>query len=972
MAEEKWQKVREIFDSALCRNPEERRKFVREACGEDKALLAEVESLLASLDSAESFMETPAVAKVASVIAAETKKLKTGRCFGHYEIIKQIGAGGMGEVYLARDLKLNRRVALKVLPENLCAETEANQRLLREAQAAATLDHPNICQIYEIAEVGDYSFIVMQYVEGETLAEKLGKEKLSVQTSLELAAQIAEALEEAHAHHIIHRDIKPANIIVNEKGRAKVLDFGLAKFIETENEETAKRLSKPGAIMGTAPYMSPEQACGDKLDARTDIFSFGALVYEMLSGRQPFARENNAETIAAILNDEPSWQETPSKLQSIVKKSLAKNRDERYQTAGDLVRELRELQHSGVIPIVTDSRFFDAETADLPKNPTKDIAPAATQRIIDWRSFRLPILAGLICVVVLAGFGLYHLFNRDNSPADFRNLNLTRLTSSGKTKLAAVSPDGKFVAHVQQSGENQSLRLRQIASDSETQIIAPASIEIRAVNFSPNGNLIYYIIGETGFRGTLFQISTLGGQPKKVLDNIYLPKLAVNGIGFAPGGKQIAFVRLSQPPNDTSFLMIADADGTNERALISYKRPDLLHGTPAWSPNGETIVCPFQNTNGMNAIAIKVAQPDSIAPILPVELNAVSQIVWMPDGQSLLMVAEDDTETVLNQIYQVAYPNGERLRVNKDFNNYDSISLTADGREIVAVRTEQTAHLWTMPANDANRLKQLTGGFEKYDGINGLGWLLDGRIFYESMSGGKQAILQIDPDGGEGKQMAAGGGYGSVSPDGRFLAYQKSSVKDNRLAQGLFLFDTLDGSERQLTTGWDIWATFSPDGKSINFIRWGEDEAMATLRSVSAEGGEPVRLTKFLAITAAASADRKSIAVARWNGAKTQIVIIPAGGGEPTRTFDVDFNIQDRFGKRAIQWAPDGRGIYFIRESKGVSNIWRQSIDGGDPLPVTNFTSDLIFNFAFSPNGQQLALSRGTINSDVILINNHE
>ncbi len=974
MNPERWRQIRNIFDGALERAPDERPRFLDEVCANDQEVRREVESLLSSLDSAENFMETPAVAKVADVIEAEQKKLETGKCFGHYEIIEQIGVGGMGEVYLARDQKLNRRVALKVLPANLSAETEANQRLLREAQAAATLDHPHICAIYEIAEADGYSFIVMQYVEGETLAEKLGKEKLSVQKSLDLAIQIADALAEAHAHHIIHRDIKPANIIVSGKGQAKVLDFGLAKFVRVESEdEKAQLLSKPGAIMGTVPYMSPEQVRGANLDARSDIFSFGAMLYEMLSGQQPFAQKNNAETISAILNDEPRWAEIPSRFQLIIKKSLQKNKDERYQKTEDLARDLRQLQHSGAISNVTDSQFWNADTTAVPKASTKGISPTTTRQIKDWRSFRLPILAGLIFIGILAGsgFGLYYLFNRDKSPADFRVSSLTRLTSNGKTKLAAISPDGKFVAHVQQSAENQSLWLRQIAAEGETQIIAPANIEIRAVNFSPDSNLIYYIIGKTNFRGTLFQTSALGGQPKKVLEDIYLANLGANGIGFAPGGKQIAFVRLSPPPNETSFLMIADADGANERMLISYKRPDLLLGTPAWSPDGETIVCPFQNVVGMNALAIKVAQSDSAAPVLPVELNAVSQIVWLPDGKNLLMVAEDDTETVLNQIYQVGYASGAKRRVSKDFNNYESVSLTADGRTLVAVRTEQTAHLWTMPAHDASQLKQLTGGFEKYDGVNGLGWLPDSKIFYESMPGGKQAILQIDLNGG-GKQMATGGGNGSVSPDGRFLVYQKSGVKDNRLARGLFLFDTIDGSERQLTTGWDIWAAFSPDGKSISFIRWGEDAEMATLRSVPVEGGAPAHLTKFLTIIADISPDGKSIAVARWARAKTQIVIVPAGGGEPTRTFDVDFAIQDRFGKRAIQWTPDGRAIDFIRENKGVSNIWRQSIDGGDPLPVTNFISDLIFNFAFSPDGQQLALSRGTINSDVVLISNPE
>ena len=295
MTNENWQQVREIFDGALRQKSERREGFVNQACGGDEILLAEVESLLASFDSAEDFLETPAIAEVADQLLTESRQFSNGQLLGRYEIIGQIGAGGMGEVYLARDKQLNRRVALKVLHQNLSADNQANRRLLREAQAAALFDHPNICAIYEISETDDCSFIVMQYVEGETLADILAKERLSVETSLDLAIQIVDALAEAHANHIIHRDIKPANIIVNKKGQAKVLDFGLAKFVEAETgEETVKSLNTSGAVMGTVPYMSPEQLRGHLLDARTDIFSFGAVFYEMVGGRQAFARDNNA------------------------------------------------------------------------------------------------------------------------------------------------------------------------------------------------------------------------------------------------------------------------------------------------------------------------------------------------------------------------------------------------------------------------------------------------------------------------------------------------------------------------------------------------------------------------------------------------------------------------------------------------------------------------------------------------------
>ena len=345
MAHENWQQVKEIFADALRQTPEERSQFLDRICSNDKRLRREVESLLASFDSAESFMESPAVGDYANdKVLTESRKFAKGETLGHYEIVGQIGKGGMGDVYLAQDTKLDRRVALKILHENLSWESQAKARLLREARAVAKLDHPNICAIYEISESDDCSFIVMQFVEGETLADILVRNRLSAETSLDLAIQIANALEEAHAQNIIHRDIKPSNIVVNNKGQLKVLDFGLAKFIKADADgKTTKKLSSSGAIMGTVPYMSPEQLRGKTLDASTDIFSFGVLFYEILSGVSPFQHDNNAEAISAILNDEPDWTLIPPELQSIVQKSLMKDKTERYQTVRDLLFDLKNL-----------------------------------------------------------------------------------------------------------------------------------------------------------------------------------------------------------------------------------------------------------------------------------------------------------------------------------------------------------------------------------------------------------------------------------------------------------------------------------------------------------------------------------------------------------------------------------------------------------------------------------------------------
>ena len=277
----------------------------------------------------------------------------TGTRIGRYEIRSKIGEGGMGEVYLALDTQLGRRVAIKLLPAKLISNENARKRLVREARAAAKLDHPNICSVYEVGEEDKHSFIVMQYLEGETLNTRMTRKPLDIKESLATASQIADALSEAHALGIIHRDIKPSNIILTTRGQAKVMDFGLARFTTGAIESEAKTLSlltTPGAVIGTVPYMSPEQVKGESVDARSDIFSFGVTLYEMLSGRQPFASESAAATASAILTHNPPpltrfAPAVPEELQRIVRKCLQKDREQRYQSARDLAIDLENMRH---------------------------------------------------------------------------------------------------------------------------------------------------------------------------------------------------------------------------------------------------------------------------------------------------------------------------------------------------------------------------------------------------------------------------------------------------------------------------------------------------------------------------------------------------------------------------------------------------------------------------------------------------
>ena len=369
MNSERWQKVKGLFDAAVELVPSDRKQFLDQSCGADDEIRGDVESLLAAFDASESFMESPAVVEVADIIG-QTKTLEKGKIFGHYEIIRLIGAGGMGEVYLANDKKLDRRVAVKILNEQFSRHESNLNRFIQEAKAASALNHPNILVIHEIGESETSNYIVSEFIEGETLREVIERSPLKSSTVLDISIQIANALVAAHTAHIVHRDIKPENIVVRPDGFVKILDFGLAKLIEQKtigfDASTLKQnQTAKGIILGTVNYMSPEQAKGEKIDERTDIFSFGEVIYEMIAGKPPFAGDSMAKTFANLINAESKplsrfSEEVPEEMQRIVSKTLRKNRDERYQTMKDLLTDLKALREN----LAFDERMEKSRTSD--------------------------------------------------------------------------------------------------------------------------------------------------------------------------------------------------------------------------------------------------------------------------------------------------------------------------------------------------------------------------------------------------------------------------------------------------------------------------------------------------------------------------------------------------------------------------------------------------------------------------------
>jgi serine/threonine-protein kinase len=355
MTPERWKKIDDLVQAALDLKPEVRPAFLDSKCRGDPNLRREVESLIAHQKNASSFLESPAIKDVAALMADPKIESLEGRTLSHYHLTRKLGEGGMGKVYLADDRSLDRKVAIKFLLAENSADESARKRLVREARAAAKLEHPNICSVHEVTEHDGQTFIVMQYVEGETLAERIARKPVEIKEVLDVAEQVADGLAEAHSHGIIHRDIKPQNVMLTARGQVKVLDFGLAKIVRREDVAasevpTESLMSEAGAIAGTVHYMSPEQLRAEAIDRRSDIFSFGVVMYEMITGHQPFARESSAETMAAILMDEPASlrsyrAEAPEELECIVERSLQKDREERYQTARDLLIDLKSLKH---------------------------------------------------------------------------------------------------------------------------------------------------------------------------------------------------------------------------------------------------------------------------------------------------------------------------------------------------------------------------------------------------------------------------------------------------------------------------------------------------------------------------------------------------------------------------------------------------------------------------------------------------
>src|SRR5688572_2999406 len=994
MTPERWQQVKEIFNSAISHRPEERSFFISQACSGDEALRSEVESLIASHERGGNFIDEPAFVAAAAYLVDDKSELKPGQAIGSYEVLSFISRGGMGEVYLAEDKRLGRKVALKLLPSSFTKDDDRLRRFEQEARAASALNHPNIITIFEIRQVGSSHVIATEFVEGETLRTRANRAPLSISEALDIATQVADALAAAHKAGIIHRDIKPENIMLRPDGYVKVLDFGLAKLSEQASPAVAAEAptiqvrTGSGIVIGTAGYMSPEQARGLGVDNRSDIFSLGAVIYEMLARRKPFEGDTPSDTLAAILKTEPPSLSrvlpgVPPELTRIVTKCLKKDREERYQVVKDLWLDLKALRQE-----LEFQKNRAGETPEVPRpsavagEPTAIFNEPRPTRIersgistiteslsveIKRHKFGAAIVLALIALVLAAsGFGVYQLLNRENTVAHFSEIDLARLTNSGNAIDATISPDGKYIVYILSDRSAQSLWIRQVSTANDKLIVPPAPVGYFGMTFSPDGNDLYYVIKANLDAGTLYRIPVLGGTPVKITDKIDGP------ISFSPDGKQFVFVRASHPKPDSSALIIANIDGTGERELSVKNFPDrfapIFFTGPSWSSDGQTIAASVTTLGGDSKV-IGFSVTDGQERLLSKQSwNFAARAQWLPDMSGLLVVAGDSPASA--QIWLIDHPAATVRRITNDLGIYRAIGLTQDGKKLTTVQAQGLVNLWIAPEGNAAKASRLpTGNVSFYSSSgNNVAWTPDGRIVFVSNEGGNPNIWITKPEGGERKQLTANDASNFspvVSPDGKYIVFGLWRGGKRNLWRM-----NLDGSNPvQLTSGLsDLFPSFTPDSRWV--IYTAPSGSKPTLWKVSIDGGTPTKIMEHIATMGVVSPDGKFIAYTYPESPDptappNRLAVMSTDGSQEVKTFTVS---PGGTVVLIIQWSPDGQSVLYTATANNVTNLWSQPLDGGPAKQTTDFKEMLITGFAWSADRKQLACTRGNLMRDAVLI----
>ena len=944
MSPDTWEKVSEIFHTAVELHPDERQNYLIKACGSDEVLRREVESLLAAVSEAGSFISEPAVDFAHLSKHIPEPQTLSGSDLGHYRIEKSIGKGGMGEVYLATDTRLNRRVAIKKLPDVFAGDAGFVKRFQNEAQAAATLNHPNVATIYSVEDFDGRPLITMEYVEGKTLESLTPEDGIDLEDFFEWFVPIADAIRHAHEKGVVHRDVKPGNIMISSDGTPKILDFGLAQ-VATGTLTPASNITQPGQIIGTPSYMSPEQAEGKDVDARSDIFSFGVVMYEAITGTRPFKGDSHAEVVSNVLkHDPPSVGRVRSGIPTGVARLIAGCLKKRQR---DRFRDMSEVK--SILERERGSYNSGTSTGSFLNRFYRESQP----RSLAW------LLAAAILTLSIAFSGwLYFSWTDTRPPISFENMTMRLMSQSDNIAYAEILPDGNSIAYVTiEENDDRALWIRRIDDRNALQLVPPQPVQYWvSLTPSPDGSRIYYITAQRDARsGTLYRVSTLGGPSRKLVDE-------VNRIGsLSPDGSRILFVRYGSS-NRAQLISADSSDGSGESVIMTADENVLYH-EPRYSADGTKIIyIKFARSDGEEnwSIVEIPAGGGAEKEVIARQKPRIGGIAVLNDG-GLLMNAIDPV-SLLPQLYYVHRDGRTPTRITNDLNSYFGVSVDRAGKRIVATERHTESYVWAGDAADPAGMKKIT---TEPNGNERVSWTMDGRIVFDAVDNNRPHIWIIDPNGGTPVQLTSNNSSDSspqVTVDGRHIVFVSDRSGVNKIWR-----INIDGSDPVMLApaeGTGFNPVLSPDGQYVYFT-WDRNKERL-LGRVPLAGGQVDELPSFRESRWALSPDASMVAFTFWDDTARQRRVGISPLNDPSNP--TILNISPT---RLLKWTGDGGGLLYSESDVGANPYATVKMMDIKTRKVTEYLSaapDWVMDISISPDGKKIAALRGRIITNAVML----